>query len=127
MTFDELIESEQEELGTLEDYLYEFYLASCDESELDELKEELGLTDEEFKQHLDEAMTKHVSSKGKVTRTRSRKQRSRSATRTTGMSKSELRRRAKKAARTRRKNPASLKKAIRKRQKAMKRRRAMHI
>ena len=74
-----------------------------------------------------EALVRRVNSQGKITRVKSRAVRSRRATLTTGMSRAALKRRARKAARTKKRNPSSMRKALRKRKKALRRRRQFGI
>lgn len=81
----------------------------------------------EESEELDEQLKRRVDSKGKVSRVKSKKVRSRRATRTTGMSKSALKRRSKKSARTRKKDVGGTKRAGKKRKKAMRRRRSMGV
>lgn len=115
----------------------EYMLESADQEETDSLEEDFGdsiddlvnesgwfadLLSEEL-QDIDEAYKKRVSSTGKVTRVQSKKIRSRRATRTTGMSRSSLKRRAKKAAKTRKRDVGGTKRAVKKRKKAMRKRR----
>ncbi len=61
----------------------------------------------------------------KVTKTKSLKSRKRHASVTKGMSKSKLRQIARKGARTKKKNPGGMRKAMKKRKKALKRRKNM--
>lgn len=72
-----------------------------------------------------EAIVKRVSSKGKVTRRKDRKTRQKRATQTTGLSKSKRRQIARKAARTKKANPATQRKASRKQKRAMRKRKSM--
>ncbi|AXF40747.1 prohead core protein [Acinetobacter phage KARL-1] len=55
---------------------------------------------------LNEFMVKHVSAKGELTKTKDRKTRERNAYQTTGLSKSERRRIARKAVKTKKANPS---------------------
>lgn len=99
---EDLFESD-EETGWFEDLLFEEVMA------------------------LDETRRRRVSAKGTVTRIRSREIRRRTAQKTTGMTRSALKRRARKAARTRRRNPGGQRRALRKRRRAMRRRKQMGI
>lgn len=76
---------------------------------------------------LEEAIVKRVSSDGTIKRVKDRKTRQRQAFQTTGLSKSERRRIAKKAARTLRQRPGVVKKATKKRKRAMTKRASMGI
>lgn len=132
-TFEEVLKEEYEELDFLSEE-NEILDAECffllDESELLELQEELGYTDEEMdilKNTLEENLRRRVNSKGKVTKVRSRQVRSRRAVQTTGMSRSQLKRRARRAAITRKRNPAIMRKALRKRRKALRKRKSLGI
>ncbi len=78
-------------------------------------------------EQLEEQLKRRVSSSGKVSRVRSRQVRSRQAVRTTGMSKTALKRRARKAARTRRRDVGATRRAVKKRKKAMRRRRQLGV
>lgn len=109
-----------------ESYIDDEALLSLNEEELFELREELNLSEEELDEIL-ESTRRTVNSQGMVRKVKSRQMRSRRAVSTTGMSKTELKRRAKKAARTRKRNPSGLRKAMKKRNKAMRKRRMMNI
>lgn len=76
---------------------------------------------------MEEAIVKRVSFDGKITRMKDRNTRTRQAFQTTGLSKAERRRIARKSARTLRQRPGVVKKKTRKRKRAMKRRDAMGI
>lgn len=76
---------------------------------------------------IDESIVKHVNALGVVTRTKDRKTRERLATQTTGLSKSTRRKIARKAAKTKRANPSGQVKSLRKRKKALKKRRQMGL
>lgn len=96
---------------------------SEDEQIAMELAELIGSTNEELR----ESLVKHVSSKGKITRRKSRKVRRRQATQTTGLSKGKRRQIARKAARTKKANPGITKRAQRKRKRAMKKRKSLGL
>lgn len=85
----------------------------------------LGAINEEMQ--LNEFIVKHVSSQGEVTRTKDRATRQRQAFQTTGLSKAKRRQIARKATKTKRSNPSSTTRAIRKRKKAIKRRQALGL
>lgn len=121
--FLELIESETEQLNEeVDDVLVDFILESCeDEDDVKAIKEEYDLDDETAAAIL-ESIVKRVSADGSVRKTLNRKIRSRRATATTGMSKSQLRLRARKSVRTKKKNPKTQRVALRKRKKALRRR-----
>lgn len=76
---------------------------------------------------LSEVMVKHVSSSGQVTRTKDRKTRARNAFQTTGLSKSRRRQIARKAVKTKRANPSIQTRSLRKRKKALKKRKALGL
>lgn len=125
--FLELVESELNELyeesdETLLDFLEDAY----DTSEYDLMKEEMGFSDEEH-EAIVEALVKRVDSKGNVTRTQNRRVRKARATQTTGLSRSALKARGRKAARARRANPGAVRQGLRKRRRALKRRKQMNI
>lgn len=85
----------------------------------------LGSLNEELQ--LNEFMVKHVSSRGEVTRTKDLKTRQRNAFQTTGLSKAKRRQIARKAVKSKRANPSSTVRAVRKRKKAIKRRQALGL
>lgn len=78
-------------------------------------------------EELEEDYRRRVTSTGKVSRVRSRQARQRRATMTTGRSPSARKRSARKAARTKKRNPSIQRKALRKRRKAIRRRRQMGL
>ena len=102
------------------------WVADAYDGEHEMIQEELGLTDEE-RDEVMESMVRRVSSDGTVVKVKNATLRKIHAARTTGMSKAALRMRAKKASKTKRQNPAKMKKALKKRMKAMKRRSQMGI
>lgn len=124
--FDELLESELNLIEEEYDDVLLDFIEDAYEGDLESLSEDLEITLEEATE-LYEQLVKRVSSRGAVTKTKTRSVRSRRATRTTGMSRAKLKRRARLAARTRRKSPGSIKKAVRKRNKALRRRKQMGI
>ena len=72
-------------------------------------------------------MSKHVSSRGEVTRTKDRKTRERNAFQTTGLSKAKRRQIARKVVKAKKANPSGQVKGLRKRKKALKRRKALGL
>lgn len=76
---------------------------------------------------LNEFIVKHVSSRGEVTRTKDRKTRARNAFQTTGLSKAKRRQIARKATKTKNANPSGQARGLRKRKKALKRRKALGL
>lgn len=124
-----LLESELQEFELFEEeevLLDMECLLDLDEEEAEEIREELGLTVEEFEDLL-ESTTRRVSSSGQIKRIPNKKRRTQRARQTTGMSKTERKRRAVRAARTRKRNPGSVRKAVRKRKRAMRKRRSLNI
>lgn len=117
--FDELINQELDisEMETSD--IFEGYLLEAYEGDMESLAEDLGESLEEATEFF-ESIKRSVSSSGKITRRKSKAYRSRRATLTTGMSKSKLKQRARKAAKTKKRSPSSMKKAIKKRNKALK-------
>lgn len=123
---EELIESELTEFDEqTETQLDEFVLYGY-EDDMEGLAEALGCNLEEATEFYED-VRKRVTSAGDVSRVRSRSYRSRRAVATTGLSKAQLRLRARKGAKTRKRNPSSTKQAVRKRKKALKRRKSMGI
>lgn len=90
-----------------------------------ELAVAMGSLNEEMQ--LNEFIVKHVDSKGTVTRKKDRKTRERNAFQTTGLSKSKRRQIARKATKTKRANPSTQTRALRKRKKALKKRKALGL
>jgi hypothetical protein len=124
--FLELIEQEMQLIEEqLADSVIDFILECYDEEEYPLIKEEFSLDGEEYEAVME--MVRQVSSTGAVTKTQKRAVRKIRAGMTTGMTAQERRQRAMKAARTRKKNPAIVKRALKKRQKAMNRRKVMGI
>lgn len=115
MSFETLLEQELERVS-------ENDILSFDEAR--EFLESEGFENEVVDEIL-ESLKKRVSSDGSVRKTRSKQQRSKRATKTTGMSKAALRRRGRKAARTR--TRGSQKDAKRKRSKSMRIRKRMGL
>lgn len=76
---------------------------------------------------IDEAIVKHVNSKGEVSRTKDRATRKRNAFATTGLTASTRRQIARRAAKTKRARPSINVKAQRKTKRAMKRRKALGL
>lgn len=117
----ELTEEESEQYldDLLEDYGYD----------LDTIVEalELDLDGEIEDIEVYEALKKRVDSKGRVTRVKDRKTRKRRAGATTGMSKTKRKMRARKASKTRKRSPGSVRKAVKKRRKSLRKRKQMGI
>ena len=103
------------------------FILEMDESELEELREELGYSDEDMEELISEATRRRVSAKGEVRRVATRRTQRMRANRTSNMSPSQRRRAARGATLTRKRNPAAVRKAVRKRRRAMRRRRQMGI
>lgn len=122
--FLDVLESEYEGIDKHIEYVLEFLEDGLTEGELTELLSEAFVEDSD---ELLEALVKRVSSDGTIRKTLSRKIRKRRATLTTGISKADLKLRARKAARTRKRSPGVVRKSIRKRRKAMRRRKQMGI
>ena len=78
-------------------------------------------------EQLNEFIVKHVSSRGEVTRTKDRKTRERNAFQTTGLSKAKRRQIARKVVKAKKTNPSGQVKGLRKRKKALKRRKALGL
>jgi hypothetical protein len=76
---------------------------------------------------LNEFIVKHVSAKGEVTKTQDRKTRERKAFQTTGLSKSARRQIARKAAKTKKANPSEKVRTVKKRKKAMDKRKRLGL
>ena len=76
---------------------------------------------------LNEFMVKHVNSKGAVTKTKDRKTRSKQAYQTTGLPKSERRRIARKAVKTKKANPSGQIQAKKKTKRAMAKRKMLGL
>lgn len=74
-----------------------------------------------------EYIVKHVDSKGTITRRKDRKTRARNAFITTGLTKSRRREIARRALKTKRSNPSIGVKALRKRKKALRKRKALGL
>lgn len=90
------------------------------------LKEELSLDDDDITE-LQEAFVRRVSSTGQVKKVQNKTIRKVRASMTTGMTHSQLKMRARKAALARKRNPSGVRKALRKRAKAMIRRKRLGI
>ena len=123
---EEIIKESLEELEVMEDEITDEFILDCYQDDLESLSEDLNCTIEEAETFLED-VKKAVTSTGDISRVRSRKLRSRRAALTTGLTKSQLKRRARKAAKTRKRSPGSARKATKKMLKAMKRRKAMGI
>lgn len=104
----------------------------CDLIE-DTYEDDAAALAEDFEMSLDdaklflEALKKRVSADGTITKVRSKEFRSRHATKTTGMSKIALKRRAKKSARSKKQSAKSVRMAVKKRAKAMRKRKSMGV
>lgn len=105
--------------------LLEFIEENYDE-DYDALAEDLEVSLEEATEFV-ESLRKHVDAAGTLTKKRSRAYRSRHAAQTTGLSKAQLKLRGRRAAKSRKRNPSGLKVALRKRKKAMTRRKRMGL
>lgn len=128
MNFFERLEEELDIIEeALADELADLLEDSFSEEDSPEMLMEMLGIDRESAEVLLENLRKRVSAKGQVRRLRSREYRRRHAQRTTGLSRHQRRLRARRAARTRRRNPTSVRKAIRKRKRAMRRRKMMGI
>jgi hypothetical protein len=123
----ELVEiSESEEIEVLE-FIINAYGDGLEESiDYKALKEEMDLDEEEVEE-LKEAFVRRVSSTGAIKKIKNKTIRKIRATATTGMSLSQRKMRARKSALSRKRNPSGVRKAIRKRSKAMMRRKRMGI
>lgn len=124
--FLELIESETQKLNEDHDDLVLDFLVDAYADDFDAIKEELGMTDEAFEE-LKESLVKRVNAKGQVTKVKSKKIRKLRAPSTTGMSRAALKMRGRKSARARKRSPGTLRRSLRKRAKAMKRRKQMGL
>lgn len=124
--FLELIESETQKLNEDHDELVLDFLSEAYADDFEAMKEELGMTDEAFDE-LKEALVKRVNSKGQVTKVKSRKIRKLRAPSTTGMSRAALKMRGRKSAKARKRSPGTMRVALKKRRKALKRRKQMGI
>tara|TARA_B100000700_G_C14991390_1_gene831522 strand:- start:1097 stop:1483 length:387 start_codon:yes stop_codon:yes gene_type:complete len=116
--FLESLENAESEIEEMHESVMEFMFEDADEEDIKAIKEDLGWSDEEFEEVMED-LKKRVSSTGKVKKVRSRKVRSRRAAMTTGLSKAALKRRARKSAKARKRNPSGQKRALRKRKKAL--------
>lgn len=118
----------EEEYSTIAEHDQEVldFLIGEDELTPESIAEAFDLGEEESKE-LYEQIIKTVDSSGTVTRKISRNIRSRRAALTTGISKSKLKLRARKAARTKKQNPMIGVRALRKRRKALRRRKQMGL
>ena len=123
MSFLDKLEEEYKSLDESIENTIEWIVESGDHQFLSEILLESGV-DESI---VNEALVKRVSSTGDVRKILNKAIRSRRASLTTGLSKAELKLRARKAARTRKRTPGVVRKAIRKRRKAMRKRKQMGI
>lgn len=124
--FLERLEEEENQLDEQEDIVVEFLLNEADQEDLDAIKLESGMADDEFEEMM-ESLRKRVTSKGKVSKVRDRKTRSRRAQLTTGLSKAALRRKGRKAAKTKRRNPSIARKAKKRKKRADRKRKQMGL
>ena len=122
------LEMLEEEYSTIAEHDQEVldFLIGEDELTPESIAEAFDLSEEES-MALYEQIIKTVDSSGTVTRKISRNIRSRRAALTTGISKSKLKLRARKAARTKKQNPMIGVRALRKRRKALRRRKQMGL
>lgn len=81
----------------------------------------------EVEAQIDERIVKRVNSKGKISRSLDKRTRKRRATQTTGMSPAKRKQIARRAARTKKRNPMIGKRALRKRRKALRKRKALGL
>lgn len=116
----ELIQDEADEEVCNEAFL------SLSEEEMLELQEELGIDQDEM-EVITEAIIRSVDSTGNIKRNLSRDVRRRRATATTGVSTAERKRRARRAVMTKKRNPAILRKAMKKRNRALRKRRSLRL
>lgn len=130
--FLQLLESELAQISELEalealEYVINAYGDGLEESiDYDALKEEIGLDDDEVSE-LKEAFVRRVSSTGEIKKIQNKTVRKIRASATTGMTRTQLKMRARKSALARKRNPSGVRKAIRKRNKAMIRRKRLGI
>lgn len=124
MNFIELLEAEYTQIDKQVDHVISFLKDSSTQEEFVELMNEAFGEDAEM---IVEALVKRVSSDGTVRKTLNRSIRKRRASLTTGMSKSALRIRGRKAARTRKRSAGTVRRAIKKRRKAMRKRKQFGI
>jgi hypothetical protein len=125
MKFNELVNESLEQLE-YDDTYFDEYVFELYSDDINALSEDLQCPIEEAELFFEE-VKKRVTSTGNVSRIRSAQYRQKRAALTTGLSKAARKIRAKKAARTRKRSPMSVKRAIRKRGKAMMRRKQMGI
>lgn len=132
-TFLDILENENDILESFieeSSYVDEMAFMELTEEERIEILEELDIDPSELNdivERIEESLKRRVSSKGQVSKVRSRDIRRRRATATTGMSRTQLKRRARRAAITRKRNPGAVRKAVRKRKRAMRRRKQLNI
>lgn len=123
----EMIElSESEEMEILE-FVVNAYGDGLEESiDYVALKEEMGLDDDEVEE-IREAFVRRVSATGEIKKIQPKVIRKIRATATTGMSLTQRKLRARKSALARKRNPTGVRKAIRKRNRAMQKRKRLGI
>lgn len=109
---------------SIEDILEETY--GDDEITADMLKEDFDLTDEEAEEVM-ENMVRRVSADGSVKKMKSAAVRKRRAGITTGLSTAQRKMIGRKAARTRKRNPSIVRKANKKRRRALNKRKKLGI
>lgn len=137
MNFDDLLESHEDMFESIDEMLDDLMIESFSDEEIMDIADELGIqlesiddlesiSDDDLS-NLHEQMQRRVTSRGNVSRVKNKKTRSRRATSTTGMSKTALRKRARKSARTRKRKPGQVRKAIKKRNRALRKRKNMNI
>lgn len=124
--FEKLLEDAYHDLQQDDEDVVHFFVEYATEDDLDILKEAFCLDESEVEE-LREAFVKRVNSKGEIRKTLSRKIRARRAAMTTGISKSQLKLRARKSVRAKRRDPMGQRVALRKRRKAMRRRKQFGI
>jgi len=123
--FLELLESEHAQLDEIDEDICLFFLETV-EPTVESIMECFDI-DEETATDLLEQVVKSVDASGTVVRKLSRDIRSRRASLTTGVSKSQLKLRSRKSARTKKQNPMIGVRALRKRRKALRRRKQLGL
>lgn len=129
-------ESVKSKLTEAEAMISRLRAASFDPDDINKIVENAAATDSDLALAcasliesctIEEAIVKHVDSRGTITRTKDRKTRERMAFQTTGLTKAKRRQIARKAVKTKRANPSIGIKAQRKTKKAMKKRKALGL
>lgn len=129
-------ESVKLKLTEAESMIARLQAASFESDDINKIVENTATTDGELALALaslvesitiEEAIVKHVDSRGAITKTKDKKTRQRMAFQTTGLTKAKRRQIARKAVKTKRANPSIGVKAKRKTKKAMKKRKALGL